>query len=394
MDRTKRQVVARLELGKSRGRDMKNPRLPALIAFVVLCAGCGGNNGSMTPGNPKPARAPMVFTMTNATTGNSVQVYSRSSDGTLVNFQSLSTGGTGVGHGLENQGAVALSRDGQFLYVVNPGSNDLTAFQVMDTGVQLTDRIPSGGILPVSVAEWNGIVYVLNRNGSSGAGSGPTIQGFQVSTSGILSPIAGSVMALRATDTNAAQIAISPDGLWILVTERGINEIDVVPLDQNHAPGTPRSAASAGSGPFGFAFSDAARLYVSEIGMGTTSAYDVDPQGILHVLSAAVSTQQRATCWLVITPDNNLVYVSNTSNNSLSSYRIAMDGSLTGLVSVAATTAGRPLDLVVSADGNFLSVLATDGSIETFHIDATSGSLTSIQTVTGLPAGTNGLTGP
>ncbi len=264
----------------------------------------------------------------------------------------------------------------------------------MDTGVQLTDRIPSGGILPVSVAEWNGIVYVLNRNGSSGAGSGPTIQGFQVSTSGILSPIAGSVMALRATDTNAAQIAISPDGLWILVTERGINEIDVVPLDQNHAPGTPRSAASAGSGPFGFAFSDAARLYVSEIGMGTTSAYDVDPQGILHVLSAAVSTQQRATCWLVITPDNNLVYVSNTSNNSLSSYRIAMDGSLTGLVSVAATTAGRPLDLVVSADGNFLSVLATDGSIETFHIDATSGSLTSIQTVTGLPAGTNGLTGP
>jgi 6-phosphogluconolactonase len=364
-----------------------------LIAFVLLCAGCGGNNSSMTAGNPKPAPAPMAFTMTNSTVGNSVQTYLRSSDGTLVNFESLPTGGTGVGHGLENQGALALSHDGQFLYVVNPGSNDLTVFQVAGTSLQFTDRVPSGGTLPVSVAEWNGIVYVLNRNASSGPGSGPKIQGFQVSTSGILSPIAGSDIALRATDTNAAQIAISPDGLWIVVTERGVDQIDVVPLDQNHVPGTPRSATSAGSGPFGFAFSDAARLYVSEAGAGTTSAYDVDSQGLLHVLSAAVPTQQRATCWLVITPDNNLAYVSNTTSGSLSSYRISQDGTLTRLISVAATTTGKPLDVIVSADGNYLSVLTTDGSIETFRIDATSGSLTSIQTVSGLSSGTNGLTG-
>jgi 6-phosphogluconolactonase len=372
---------------------MKNLRLPGLIAFALLCAGCGGNNSSITAGTPKPPPAPLAFTMTNATTGNSVQAYLRSPDGTLVNFASVPTGGTGVGHGLENQGALALSRNGQFLYVVNPGSNDLTVFQVTDTSVQLTDRVPSGGTLPVSVAEWNGVVYVLNRHGSSDSGSGPTIQGFQVSTSGILSPIAGSVMALRATDTNAAQIAISPDGLWILVTERGINQLDVIPLDQNHLPGTPLSATSAGSGPFGFAFSDAARLYVSEAGAGTTSAYDVDSQGILRVLSAAVPTQQRTTCWLVITPDDNLVYVSNTSSGSLSSYRIAQDGTLTGLISVAATTAGDPLDVIVGADGKYLSVLTTNGSIETFQIDATSGSLTSIQTVSGLPSGTNGLTG-
>jgi 6-phosphogluconolactonase (cycloisomerase 2 family) len=194
-------------------------------------------------------------------------------------------------------------------------------------------------------------------------------------------------------DANAAQIAISPDGLWIVVTEHGINEIDVVPLDQNHVPGTPRSTASAGSGPFGFAFSDAARLYVSEAGAGTTSAYDVDSQGVLHVLSAAVPTHQRATCWVVITPDNNLMYVSNTASSTLSSYRIEQDGTLTLLISVAATTASRSLDVSVSTDGNYLSVLTTGGSIETFRIDATSGSLSSVQTVSGLPSGANGLTG-
>jgi 6-phosphogluconolactonase (cycloisomerase 2 family) len=331
--------------------------------------------------------------MTNATTGNTVEAYLRSSDGTLVNFANLSTGGTGVGHGLENQGALVLSQDGHFLYVVNPGSNDLTVFQVTGTSVQISDRVPSGGTLPVSVAEWNGVVYVLNRNGSSGVGSGPTIQGFQISGSGKLSPIAGSAISLQATDTNAAQISISPDGLWIVVTERGISQIDLLPLDQNHLPNTPRSETSAGSGPFGFAFSDDMHIYVSEAGTGSVSAYDVDSQGILHVLSAAVPTQQRATCWLAITPDNKLMYVSNTASSSLSSYRVAEDGTVTRLISIAATTVGRPLDLIVDADGNYLSVLTTEGSIETFRIDVTSGSLTSIQTISGLPPGANGLTG-
>ena len=111
------------------------------------------------------------------------------------------------------------------------------------------------------------------------------------------------------------------------------------------------------------------------------------------MLSAAVPTQQGATCWVAITPDNTLAYVSNTSSSSLSSYRVAQDGTLTLLISVAATTAGRPVDVIISEDGNYLSALTTDGSIETFRIDPTSGSLTSIQTVTGLPSGTNGLTG-
>ena len=370
---------------------MKSQRTLGLVALSLLCSACGGSDRSTTVGNPQPV--PMAFTMTNATTGNALQVYLHSSDGTLVHFANLPTGGTGVGHSLENQGALVLSQDGHFLYVVNPGSDDLTVFQVTGTSVQVSDRVPSGGVLPVSVAEWNGVVYVLNRNGSSGVGSGPAIQGFQVSTSGKLTPIARSAISLQAADASAAQISISPDGLWIVVTEHGINQIDLLPLDQNHLPGTPRRETSPGSGPFGFAFSDDMHLYVSEAGTGTVSAYDVDSQGILHVLSAAVPTDQRATCWLAITPDHKLIYVANTASSSLSSYSVADDGTLTRLISIAATTVGRPLDLLVDADGSYLSVLTTEGSIETFRIDATSGSLTSIQTISGLPSGANGLTG-
>ena len=365
--------------------------LLGLSASALLCAACGGNSDPTPAEAPKPP--PMVFTMTNATAGNAVQAYRRSPDGSLEKLASLPTGGTGVAHGLENQGALVVSHDGRFLYVVNPGSDDLSVFEVTAAGVQLTDRVPSGGTLPVSVAEWNGTVYVLNRHGSSESGSGPTIQGFQVSSSGTLSPIPASLITLRAADTTAAQVAISPDGLWVAVTERGIDQIDLIPLDGEHVPGTPRAGSSAGHGPFGFAFGDSARLYVSEAGHGTASSYDVDPPGSLRVLSAAVPTGQRATCWLALSPDQTLAYVSNTASGSISSYRVAEDGKLTLLISVAATTVGNPLDLTIDASGNYLSVLTTEGSIETFRIDGISGSLSSIQTISGLPSGTNGLAG-
>ena len=111
------------------------------------------------------------------------------------------------------------------------------------------------------------------------------------------------------------------------------------------------------------------------------------------MLSAAVPTGQRATCWLALSPDQKLLYVSNTASGSISSYRVAEDGELTLLVSVAATTVGKPLDLTIDASGNYLSVLTTEGSIETFRIDGISGSLSFIQTISGLPSGTNGLAG-
>ena len=372
-------------------RAMKARTLLGLTACALLCAACGGNGDSATAEIPKPP--PMVFTMTNATTGNAVQAYLRSPDGSLDKLVSMPTGGTGVAHGLENQGALVVSQDGRFLYVVNPGSDDLSVFEVTAAGVRLTDRVPSGGTLPVSVAEWNGIVYVLNRHASSESGSGPTIEGFHVSSGGTLSPIPASSITLRATDTTAAQIAISPDGLSVAVTERGIDQVDLIPLDGEYVPGTARAATSAGHGPFGFAFGDGARLYVSEAAHGTASSYDFDPPGSLRVLSAAVPTGQRATCWLALSPDQTLVFVSNTASSSISSYRVAADGELTLLVSVAATTAGKPLDLTIDASGNYLSVLTTEGSIETFRIDGISGSLSSIQTISGLPSGTNGLAG-
>src|SRR3569832_737990 len=225
----------------------------AIIALACISAGCSSANGPPT-GDDRSA-LPMVFTMSNAQDTNMLFAYRRSAEGTLTNVASISTGGTGTGHGLENQGALALGQDGRFLYVVNPGSNDLSEFRLNGTDVQLSDRVSSGGVLPVSVAEWNGTVYVLNRHANGDPGSGPVIEGFRISGAGTLTAISGSAIALRPANTNAAQIGISPDGRWIMVTERGVDQIDVLPLSDEHTPGAALSTASAGGSPFGFAFS-------------------------------------------------------------------------------------------------------------------------------------------
>jgi 6-phosphogluconolactonase len=73
---------------------------------------------------------------------------------------SFPTGGAGTGGGLGNQGSLAF--DGEFLYAVNAGSNDLSVLRVDADGLVLIDTIASGGIMPVSVTAHRGLVYVLN----------------------------------------------------------------------------------------------------------------------------------------------------------------------------------------------------------------------------------------
>jgi len=297
----------------------------------------------------------------------------------------------GAGHGLENQGALALSDDRKYLFAVNAGSDDVSVFRITAQGLTQTARVSSGGRLPVSVTERGGLVYVLNRGGEAGDLNGDTISGLRLAADGSLAPIPGSTMQLSSASTNPAQIEFSPNGNLILVTEHGAGFIDTYTVDANGVAGGHQVQQSAGRGPFGFAFRNASQLYVSEAGGGTASSYTVDGQGVLQTISAAVQTQQTTACWLVITPDSKEAYVSNTASGSISEFAIGVDGSLSLLASIAATTQGRPLDMAITADGLYLNALTTSGNIEVFRIDAATGGLTQAQVVTGLPAGSNGL---
>jgi len=118
--------------------------------------------------------SPAVYVQTNDATGNEVIEFSRTEDGALTPQGRYSTGGRGTGSPhLASAGSVVLSDDGQWLLVVNAGSDDLSLFTVQPDGPRLADRAGSGGSKPTSVAVSGALVYVLN-NGT------PSISGFHL----------------------------------------------------------------------------------------------------------------------------------------------------------------------------------------------------------------------
>jgi DNA-binding beta-propeller fold protein YncE len=337
--------------------------LIAVAAVVAAIAAQSAGAASDTPG--------AVYALTNSASGNAVATFARSAQGALSYVGAFPTGGLGTGAGLGSQGSVTLSDDGRTLYAVNSGSNTVSAFAVEPNGLLLDRVFPSGGVRPISVTVHGDVLYVLNAGSS-------TIVG--LTTAG--APIASQ----HLLGANPAQVAFSPSGDELVVTEKGTQTIDTFAVVGGIAqPGV--SSASAGATPFGFAFDNVGRLFVSEAA-GSASSYAVDAAGA-HVISGAVPTFQGAPCWLVTSKNGKFAYTANAAAGSISDFAIAPDGSLTLLGSTPGLA--HPLDEAVSNNGRFLYVL-NDGrhDIAGYRI-AADGSLTPLGEVGSLPAGAIGL---
>src|SRR2546427_6208580 len=112
-----------------------------------------------------------VYVQTNEPGANKVLAFARGADGELSARGAFETGGAGDGvpH-LTSQGSVVLTGDGRHLLVTNAGSDDLSLLAVGDDGLALVQTVATGGAAPKSVAEHDGLVYVLNAGAPSLAG--------------------------------------------------------------------------------------------------------------------------------------------------------------------------------------------------------------------------------
>jgi len=329
-----------------------------------------------------------VYALTNQASGNAVAIFARGADGSLTWQSNVATGGSGAGSGLGSQGALALSNDGRWLFAVNAGSNDVSAFQVTTSGLSLASRVGSGGVRPISLTVHGGVVYVLN------AGDG-NISGFRVSTDGALAPIPGSTRALSGANVGPAQVAFSPDGQRLVVTEKTTNRLDVFTVNGDGVASAATSTASAGGTPFGFAFGHRDELFVSEAA-GSASSYVIANDGSLTLASGAVLTHEGAPCWAVVTQNGKFGYTANAQGGSISGFAIANDGTIE-LIDADGRTAvvgGGNIDLALSGNSRYLYVLNNvSGDINGFRVND-NGSLTPLAATpqaTGLPVSTIGL---
>jgi 6-phosphogluconolactonase len=336
------------------------------------------------------ASADAVYAQTNAAP-NEVIAFRRADDGSLDRIGSVATGGEGDGtpH-LQSQGSVTLTGDGQYLLVTNAASDDLSVFSVAaDGSIELRERVHTGST-PRSVAERAGLVVVLNTGE-------PGLASFRLHAEGI-ERVEGGDQGLDPSDADPAQVAFSPDGSMVVITQRGTDSVVAYEVTPDGTFGASSEIASEGPTPYGFAFTSGGTLVVTEAfgaekGAAAASSYAIE-DGSLVVRTSSVGNGRSEICWAVITPDDRFAFTTNFADGAVSRYAIASDGSLS-LEDAAAgiSVDGMPglRDEDITSDGRFLYAIDADGRrIYGWSVDA-EGSLEPIGSWDELPATVAGL---
>jgi 6-phosphogluconolactonase len=332
-----------------------------------------------------------IYVQTNDAARNEIVAFNRSGDGKLEPLGRFATGGRGTGEPhLASQSSVELNGDGSLLLVTNTGSDELSLFAVEPGGLRLLARTSSGGSAPTSVAVHGALAYVLN-NGE------PGISGFSLA-GGELTALAGSSRPLRA-DTDPAQIAFSPDGRTLVVTERGTNSISAFTVDDRGYAEGPSTIASSGATPYGFDFTAGGALVVTEafggeVGAAAASSYALPEPGRLAPVSASIGDTRSEVCWAATTVDGRFAYVTNFGDGTISSYAIGGDGSIALLEPVAASTRlGEKgiRDEAISRDGRYLYAIDADAQRVFGWTVGDDGRLAPVGEFEGVPATVAGL---
>jgi 6-phosphogluconolactonase len=368
----------------------------AVLLLLVPAAVASAPSTISPPTLGAPAGAGgLVFTMSNAASGNVVWAYHIGAGGALVPVGHFPTRGKGTSASLADQGSVALSNDHRYLLVVNAGSNTVSVFAVHPPTpttpvLSFVDRSSSRGVGPVSIAIHGPFVYVLNAGNSTVPGN---IAGFLLADHGLLLALPHARQPLSTSSaTGPAEVAFNPAGTVLVVTEKNTNQIDTYPVNSRGIAQSPTFTTSNGSTPYGFAFDPNGALIVSDAASGALSSYTVAGSGALSVVSGTVVDGQLAPCWVAVAHGGKIAYTSDAHSNNISSYTVGAGGSLTLLSSVAATTGTADTDLAVAGThGQYLFVLdAGAAEIQEFRIGSSAG-LTLLYTVSALPSASEGL---
>ena len=366
-------------------------RLAAMALVLVSVLGFAPGAALAAPDDPGA-----VYVMTNAPAANAVLVFDRAANGALAPAGSYATGGNGTGASLGSQGALVLSEDGRWLLAVNAGSDSISVFAVRPDGLRLASTTPSGGGMPTSLTVNDHLVYVLNE------GDPGNITGFALAENGKLRELPHSTRWLSNGGVGAApggaEVAFSPNGRLLVVTEKNTNLIDTYTLGRGDLAIGPVTHASAGVTPYGFAFDRQATLIVSEAFGGAVNGSAVSSYRArgnnLQVVSASSPTHQTAACWIVVTDNGKYTYTSNAGSGVISGYTVGHDGRLTLLNAdglTASTGAGSgPTDMALSHNSHILYVFAGGShQIASFLVHA-DGSLAPLGTAA-IPAGAAGI---
>ncbi len=371
------------------------------LALTLAIAGLGAlTHTALAQTEDNRADTGAVYTMTNDPDGNSVLAYQRAANGSLKFLRTFATGGRGSGGAidpLQSQHSLLLSPDHSKLFAVNPGSGDISVFNVENNGrLALTQRIPSGGGFPVALAERGSLLYVLN---TGGAGS---VNGFHVSRYGYLTSIDGASHLLSAPSAGGAALDISPNGQVLAVTERITAQVDSFTLGPDGEIADFQSQAFKTQTPFSLTFTAQGYLLDTETFAGATasaavSSFSAPVAAPVQAITVSAPLGATGACWIIATKNGRYAYVSNPGAGSGTISTIDINPR-TGQIfvepnPVSPGVTSAPLDLALTQNDTYLYALTAGAGTITGYKVSSNGALSPAAVVGAQPtaSGQNGL---
>jgi 6-phosphogluconolactonase (cycloisomerase 2 family) len=292
--------------------------------------------------------------------------------------------------------AIALDPTGQFAYVANLQSADVSEFTVGVTGALTfvanynTSYTSDAGspnyatTLSVAVDPVGGYAFA----GSAVGGSPGLIDSYSI-TAGALTEVAPAT-----TGHNPLALAVDPSGSFVFATNKYDNNISVFKIGIGGALTSVSSVPYAtGNNPVGVAVSpNAGFIYVANSGGGTVSAFAYDPtSGALSELTSLGSPYSVGTgansgpTGIAVDPTGRFLYVTDYTDGSIAAFGIASTGQLSPIGSPVATGVGTgsgPNDIKVEPSGHFAYVANfLSNTVSVLAISPTNGALTLSATV-------------
>jgi DNA-binding beta-propeller fold protein YncE len=296
--------------------------------------------------------------------------------------------GTGITSTGSQAAGVAISPGGQDLYVANNNQGTVSTFSIGPGGVltQVGPPVLSGnsssttdsGPYGVAVSPDGENLYVANY--ASG-----TVSTFTIGAGGTLTQQGTGITSGSA---GPGWLAVSPDGQDLYVTNYLGGTVSTFSIGAGGVltpQGPPVSVGSgSGSKPENVAISpNGGDLYVANYGDGTVSTFSIGPGGTITTLGAPVPSGASVSSGpggVAVSPSGHNLYVTNESEGTVSTFSIGAGGALTaqgvtGAIS-GTSSSSQPFGAAVSPGGENLYVANfTAGTVSTFSIGA-AGALT------------------
>jgi 6-phosphogluconolactonase (cycloisomerase 2 family) len=221
---------------------------------------------------------------------------------------------------------VAVSPDGQFLFVANQTSSNVSVLSINQaTGAlgetlnSLVPLAPAAGPTAIAVHPSGNLLFVTNNNNNPNTQG--TLSVFIIQSTGSLTNVVGSPFPLVL---NPQALALNATGTVVYVANKGANSISALSIDQNTGVlslfdtellpnGTaPSSVAVGPGGQF---------LYVANSGAGAIDWLTIDP--VTGELSAGGTAATVANPQFIrIDPAGRLLYSTNSTLDLVSIFSI------------------------------------------------------------------------